>query len=83
VGRGGASESELRSRRRWRLGGREGIGLEVDLEVGSLSQGRVRAIVAGCRGWTFGNCRGRNGIAALQGGGVERHNVAVPYASVT
>lgn len=49
VGRGGASESEVGSRRRWRFGGREGVGFEVDLEVESLSQGRVRAILGGCR----------------------------------
>lgn len=53
MGRGGASESELGSRSRWRLGGREGVDLEVGLEVGSLSQGRVRAMFAGCKGWMF------------------------------
>lgn len=47
MGRGGVSESELGLRRRWRFGGRERVGLEVD----SLSQGRVRAIFAGCRGY--------------------------------
>jgi len=83
VGRGGASESELGSRRRWRFGGREEVGLEVDLEVGSLSQGRVRAMIAGYRGWMFENHGERNGKVPIAYRGVERHNVAGPYASVT
>jgi len=60
VGRGGASESELGSRSRWRFGGREGVGLEVDLEMGCLSQGRVRAIFVGCRGGMYGDCSERD-----------------------
>ncbi len=83
VGRGGALESDLGSRSRWRFGGREGVGLEVDLEVGSLSQGRVRAMTAGYRGWMFENHGERNSKVPIANRGMERHNVAVHYASVT
>lgn len=62
VGRGGASESELGLRRRWRFGGRE----RVDLEVVSWSQGRVRAIFAGCRGY-LGSVA--NEVVSLERGG--------------